>query len=56
MVIGATVVGILYSVVPDLPLAKTNSLPGERELAIFGAVIIFMFLTSKTVQLQEEEI
>lgn len=56
MVIGATLVGVLYSVVPDLPLLKTNGLPGERELAIFGAVIIFMFLTSKSVQLQEEEI
>ena len=56
MVMGATVVGVLYSVVPDLPLAKSNGMPGERELAIFGAVIIFMFLTSKSVQLQEEEI
>jgi branched-subunit amino acid ABC-type transport system permease component len=56
MVIGATVVGVLYSVVPDLPLVKANELPGERELAIFGAVIIFMFVTGKSVQLQEEEI
>ncbi len=56
MVLGATVVGILYSVVPDFPILKTNGLPGERELAIFGAVIIFMFVTGKSVQLQEEEI
>lgn len=56
MVIGALVVGILYSVVPDLPPVKANDFPGVRELAIFGVVIIFMFVTSKSVQLQEEEI
>ncbi len=56
MVIGATVVGILYSLVPDLPPVKASDFPGVRELAIFGAVIIFMFVTSKSVQLQEEEI
>jgi branched-subunit amino acid ABC-type transport system permease component len=56
MVIGALVVGVLYSVVPDLPYIQTAGFPGVRELAIFGAVIVFMFVTGKSTQLQEEEI
>jgi branched-chain amino acid transport system permease protein len=55
MVIGAVVVGILYSIMPDAPLIG-DIMPGTRELAIFGVVIIFMFVTGKSTQLQEEEI
>lgn len=56
MVIGALAVGVLYSEVPALPGIKTSGFPGTRELAIFGVVIVFMFVTGKSVQLQEEEI
>ena len=56
MVVGAIAVGVLYSEVPALPGIKTSGFPGTRELAIFGVVIIFMFVTGKSVQLQEEEI
>lgn len=56
MVVGALLVGVLYSIVPAIPFAKNNDFPGERELAIFAVVIIFMFVTGKSVQLQEEEI
>ena len=56
MVIGAGVVGVLYNEVDQLPFIKSHEFPGTRELAIFLAVIIFMFVTGKSVQLQEEEI
>jgi branched-chain amino acid transport system permease protein len=56
MVLGAIAVGVLYSEVPSLPGVKTSGFPGLRELAIFGVVIVFMFVTGKSVQLQEEEI
>lgn len=56
MLVGALVVGVLYSEVPDLPFVKGSDFPGVRELAIFGVVIIFMFVTGKKVALQEEEI
>jgi branched-chain amino acid transport system permease protein len=56
MVLGALVVGVLYSEVPALPVVKTSNFPGVRELAIFGVVIVFMFVTGKSIQLQEEEI
>jgi branched-chain amino acid transport system permease protein len=55
MVVGALAVGILYSEMPDLP-GIGHLIPGMRELAIFGVVIVFMFVTGKSVQLQEEEI
>ncbi len=55
MVIGALIVGILYSVMPDVPRIG-DIIPGTRELAIFGFVIVFMFVTGKSTQLQEEEI
>jgi branched-chain amino acid transport system permease protein len=55
MVIGALVVGTLYSLMPDVPRIG-DIIPGTRELAIFGVVIIFMFVTGKSTQLQEEEI
>ncbi len=56
MVVGALLVGILYSEVNDLPGIKGSDFPGARELAIFGVVIVFMFFTGKSIQLQEEEI
>jgi branched-chain amino acid transport system permease protein len=56
MVIGALAVGILYAEVPSLPVIKDSGFPGVRELSIFGLVIVFMFVTGKSVQLQEEEI
>jgi branched-subunit amino acid ABC-type transport system permease component len=56
MVIGALVVGTLYSEVPSLPVIKDSGFPGVRELSIFGLVLVFMFVTGKSVQLQEEEI
>lgn len=56
MAIGALIVGVLYSEVPQLPVVKTGSFPGVRELAIFGVVIVFMFVTGASTQLQEEEI
>lgn len=56
MLIGAVVVGVLYSVVPSISFLKGTEFPGYRELSIFLAVIIFMFVTGKTTQLQEEEI
>ena len=40
---------------PDVPRIG-DIIPGTRELAIFGVVIIFMFVTGKSTQLQEEEI
>jgi branched-chain amino acid transport system permease protein len=55
MLIGAILVGVLYSEMPDLPRIG-DIIPGMRELAIFGVVIIFMFVTGKSTQLQEEEI
>jgi len=56
MLVGALAVGILYSEVPSLSFVKSHDFPGVRELAIFGVVIVFMFVTGKSVQLQEEEI
>jgi branched-chain amino acid transport system permease protein len=56
MIIGAGVVGVLYTEVDQLPFIKSHNFPGARELAIFGVVIVFMFVTGKSVQLQEEEI
>jgi branched-chain amino acid transport system permease protein len=61
MVVGALVVGTLYSIVPEIPpvkdwLVARHDFPGARELSIFMVVIIFMFVTGKSVQLQEEEI
>jgi len=56
MTVGALVVGVLYQEVPSLPLVKSHDFPGARELAIFLAVIVFMFVTGKSTQLQEEEI
>ena len=56
MTIGATLVGVLYSEVPALPVIKSHDFPGTPELAIFLAVIVFMFVTGKSTQLQEEEI
>lgn len=61
MVQGALLLGVMYSIVPELPFVKNwlvarHDFPGARELAIFMTVIIFMFVTGKSVQLQEEEI
>jgi branched-chain amino acid transport system permease protein len=52
MTIGAILVGVLYSEVPS----QIHEFPGTPELAIFLAVIVFMFVTGKSTQLQEEEI
>lgn len=56
MVLGALLVGVLYSLVNELPGIKGTEFPSVRELAIFGVVIVFMFFTGKATQLQEEEI
>ena len=40
---GAALVGIMYSIVPSLPVIRSHDFPGTRELAIFGAVILFLF-------------
>jgi len=56
MMLGAVLVGVLFSEVPSLPVIKTHAFPGTSELAIFLAVIVFMFVTGKSTQLQEEEI
>jgi len=40
---GAAVVGIMYSLVPSLPGIRGTNFPGPREVAIFGAVILFLF-------------
>jgi branched-chain amino acid transport system permease protein len=40
---GATFVGVMFSMVPSLPLISRSSFPGARELAIFAAVIAFLF-------------
>lgn len=55
MLVGAIVVGTLYSEIPSLPGVKTSELH-VRELAIFGAAIVFMYLKGQSTQLQEEEI
>jgi branched-chain amino acid transport system permease protein len=55
MLIGAGLVGVIYSMMPDIPRVG-HLMPGMRELAIFGFVIVFMFITGKSTQLQEEEI
>jgi branched-subunit amino acid ABC-type transport system permease component len=56
MIVGALVVGVLYSEVPSISILKNTHFPGFRELSIFAVVIIFMFVTGKSTQLQEEEI
>ena len=61
MVVGALILGVMYSIVPEVPFVKNwlvaqHDFPGARELSIFLVVIIFMFVTGKSVQLQEEEI
>ena len=56
MTIGAILVGVFFSEVPSLPGIKSHNFPGTPELAIFLAVIVFMFVTGKSIQLQEEEI
>jgi len=56
MTVGAILVGVLYSEVPSLPVIKSHAFPGTSELAIFLAVIVFMFISGKSTQLQEEEI
>lgn len=55
MLLGAGLVGVIYSMMPDIPRVG-HLMPGMRELAIFGFVIVFMFITGKSTQLQEEEI
>lgn len=55
MLIGAILVGEIYTEMPDIPRVG-HLMPGMRELAIFGVVIVFMFITGKSTQLQEEEI
>ena len=55
MMLGAGIVGVIYSMMPDIPRVG-HLMPGMRELAIFGFVIVFMFITGKSTQLQEEEI
>lgn len=39
---GAAMVGIVYAVVPSLPVIATSDFPGAREIVIFTAVILFM--------------
>jgi branched-subunit amino acid ABC-type transport system permease component len=56
MLLGALAIGTLYAEVPSLPAIKDSDFPGVRELAIFGSVLIFMFLRGQSTQLQEEEI
>ena len=55
MLLGAGLVGVIYSMMPDIPRVG-HLMPGMRELAIFAFVIVFMFVTGKSTQLQEEEI
>lgn len=56
MVVGALVIGTLYSEIPSLPIVKDAEFPGVRELVIFGSVIVFMYFRGQKTQLQEEEI
>lgn len=39
---GSALVGIMYAVIPSLPVISTSGFPGVRELAIFGSVILFL--------------
>jgi branched-subunit amino acid ABC-type transport system permease component len=41
---GAAVVGVMYSIVPSLPVISSSDFPGAREVVIFGTAIVFMFL------------
>lgn len=56
MMLGAILIGTLYTEVPSLPAIRDADFPGVRELAIFGSVLIFMYLRGQKTQLQEEEI
>jgi branched-subunit amino acid ABC-type transport system permease component len=40
---GAAVTGVMFSMIPSLPKISTSDFPGARELAIFAAVIAFLF-------------
>lgn len=54
---GAGAVGIMFSVVPSLPVIKSADFPGARELVIFASVIGFLLLRSEKMfgsQLQQE--
>jgi branched-subunit amino acid ABC-type transport system permease component len=43
MLAGAGAVGVMYALVPALPGISRSAFPGTRELAIFAAVILFLF-------------
>lgn len=41
--VGAGVVGVMFSLVPSLPGIASSTFPGARELAIFSTLMLFMF-------------
>jgi branched-subunit amino acid ABC-type transport system permease component len=55
---GAGAVGVMFSVVPSLPIVKSADFPGARELVIFASVIGFLFLRAEKLfgsAMQQEE-
>lgn len=40
---GAAFTGVMFAMIPSLPVISTSDFPGARELAIFAAVIAFLF-------------
>lgn len=40
---GAAMVGVMFSLIPGLPIISTSGFPGVRELTIFAAVVLFLF-------------
>lgn len=40
---GSALLGVMYSMIPALPVIRSSAFPGARELAIFMTVILFLF-------------
>jgi len=56
---GSAVLGIMYSMIPSLPVIRTADFPGAREVAIFATVILFLFFRWEQLfgsDLAEEEV
>lgn len=56
---GAAVVGVMFSLIPGIPIIANTGFPGAREVAIFATVILFLFFRWQQLfgsELREEEI
>lgn len=56
---GAGLVGVIFSMVPSLPVVRDSTFPGVREVVIFGAVILFLYFRGPALfgsDLRDEEI